>query len=212
VPTQISMDVTEVKALLGATRETLRTGVVLAVKGWLQETIQRAFEMQSSPEGVPWQPLSPAYAATKGAKTGRLLARRVGKGGRPGPAVSLNRKNILYLTGDLLRGFASTQAPGIVINDNSVTAFSTLPYAAAHQYGSTHTIPEMRPKKKNGVLRWFGPQGPIFARRVKAHSVTIPARPYLPGPEFTEREAARVIEETLQGAIDESGRSGGVAK
>jgi phage gpG-like protein len=207
MPTQIKMDVTQVRRMLGGTQRTLSTRLVPAILGWLQETIMHAFAQQASPEGVAWKPLSPGYAAVKGAKTGRLLARRVGKGGRPGAAVSLNRKNILYLSGDLFRGFATTQAPGIAIDANSVTAFSTLPYAAAHQYGSVNHIPEMRPKKKNGVLAWPGPGGTIFARRVKAHNVIIPARPYLPSPEFAEREAARVVEETLQSAIDQAGGS-----
>jgi phage gpG-like protein len=69
------------------------------------------------------------------------------------------------------------------------------PIPRIHQFGGTINLPEIRPKrasmseaelksKSNAnaprALRWFNAQGQaVFARRVRAHSVTIPARPYL---------------------------------
>lgn len=213
MPTQIKIDLTDVREKLGLLATGMRRAGILAAAEWLRFTIRQSFEQQRSPEGVPWKQLSPNYAATKGAKTGRVFARRVGKGGRPGRAGFLNRRSILYLSGELFRSVDrgmtvdGREVPiGTEPDAGRVSVTTTLPYAAAHQFGSTHTIPEMRPKKKNGVLRWYGGAGDaIFARRTKAHSVTIPARPFLPTPEFAEREAARVIEEAVQQVIEKIG-------
>jgi len=200
---QVKLNSEDVQRKLGLLSAGLQRGAIIAVADWLKDTVIKAFQGERSPEGVPWKPLSPLYGRMKGARTGRGFARKVNKRGRPGEAVFLNRKRILVLSGGLSRGFVGEQATGYAIQENSVTASSFLPYAAAHQFGSTHMIPEIRPKKKGGVLRFYGGAGDaIFARRAKAHPVTIPARPFLPSPEFAEREAAAAIDEAVQTAIN----------
>lgn len=68
-------------------------------------------------------------------------------------------------------------------------------YAAAQQFGSTHTI---RPKKPGGVLAIPNPargNRPIFARSA---TVTIPARPYSGFGRLEEDAAREAIEEWLE--------------
>ncbi len=170
------MDITDVRKKLGLLAGGMRRASVLAVAEWLRFIIRTSFERQQSPEGVPWQPLSPKYEARKGRRSGRRMARRVGPGGRPGPPVFLNTKNILYLSGELFR--STDRGMTVEENEGRVTVMSSLPYSAIHQYGG---------------------------RAGRGLSALIPARPYLPGTEFAEAEAAKVIDEALQQAVDQAG-------
>jgi len=50
-------------------------------------------------------------------------------------------------------------------------------YAPVQEYGATINIPEIRPRDPSGVLHWKTADGQdVFARRARAHSVTIPER------------------------------------
>ena len=172
-------------------------GLRESVAEWLREVIFQSFGREESPEGVPWKPLSEPYATLKA--TGQV-------GGGPGPrkvgAVRLaSLKKILELNGELFRDATNS----VTIAGNTITAGSILPYAAAHQYGASINIPEIGPKNA-AALRFYNPElRAIFAKRTRAHTVTIPARPYLPSPEFAEQEGAKVIEQTLQQKIDNAG-------
>jgi phage gpG-like protein len=200
--TQITMNVADVERKLDMVAGGMQKGMITAVAEWLRYIIRTSFQNQRSPEGVPWKPLKPASEAAKPALHGKRQFARVSEGGIPGAIVSLSGRRILERTGALFNSIDR----GIVIQGSAVTAASTLPYAAIHQYGGTVNIPEIRPRSVNGTLRWFGAGGePIFAKRVRAHRVTIPARPYLPSPEFAEREAAKVVDEGLQDAIKQAG-------
>jgi phage gpG-like protein len=169
----------------------------LGVAEWLRSIITKSFEAQASPEGVPWPPLSEPYATLKA--TGQVAG---GPGPRKRGAVStVAFKRILELNGELFRDATNS----VTIVGNTVTAESILPYAAAHQYGAEIEIPKIVPKSA-GVLRWYSPtMAPIFAMHARAHTVTIPARPYLPSPEFAEREGAKVVEGVIQEAINQAG-------
>jgi len=170
------INVTDVERKFAQLAVSLR-GVALAVLGWLQETIQRSFETESTPEGVKWPQLSPQYAARKGARTGTMFARRIGPGGAPGPAETLNVKNMLYLSGNLFSGFATIQSAGFSMEFTGdvarITASSALSYAAAHQFG-------------------YPPRN-------------LPQRSYLPQPATAEREAGRIVDDIIEDEIDRLG-------
>jgi phage gpG-like protein len=201
MPTHISVDLSDVRRKLGILARTMQRGLIIAVAEWLRLSIRQCFDTQSSPEGVPWKTLSQPYGRMKQGARGRR-ASRVMSGGQAGPALLIGGHKKLYRSGSLFRNVDRS----IAIGDDRVTASSTLIYGPAQNFGATINIPEIRPKKSNGTLRWFGPGGqPIFARRVRAHRVTIPARPFLPTPAFAERESVKVIDETLQDAINQAG-------
>jgi phage gpG-like protein len=204
MPTQITMNMADLERKLGMITGKLRESCLLAVADWLRYIISKSFQNQRSPEGVAWAPLKPASETAKAMATRgkRQFARMITPQGTAGMAVFLSGRRILERTDALRRSIDG----GIVTRGNSVFAASRLPYAAAHQYGASINIPEIRPHKENGTLRWFGPSGePIFAKGARAHRVTLPARPFLPSPAFAAREAAKVCEEIISGVIRDAG-------
>ncbi|MBZ5703242.1 MAG: hypothetical protein LAN84_15525 [Acidobacteriia bacterium] len=200
MPTQIKIDLADVRRKFGLVAAQMRRPLLVAVAEWLRFIIRQSFDQQSTPEGIPWKTLSQPYGKFKQMATGKR-ARRVGPGGQPGGQVLIGGKKKLYRSGDLFHSLDR----GILLGEDRVWASSMLPYAAAQNFGATISIPEIRPKKANGVLRWFGPDGPVFALYARAHRVTLPARAYLPTPAFAETQAAMVIDETLQDAINRAG-------
>lgn len=181
MPTTITINLADLNKL-GIVQSKLKNGIVAAIAEWLRYIIRSAFETQASPEGVSWAPLSVSYQAQKELQ-------------RPG-------RRILELSGALFE--QATRGP--IITGSTITAESTLPYAGAQQYGASIAIPEMRPKKIGGALRFYNANGDaVFARRVRAHTVNIPARPYFPTAAFAEEQGAQIAEESIQGMINEAG-------
>lgn len=64
------------------------------------------------------------------------------------------------------------------VENRSVIVGSNVVYARLHQEGGTIRVPEVRPRRAR-VLRFMVGGQVVYARRARAHSVTIPARPYL---------------------------------
>ena len=102
--------------------------------------------------------------------------------GRPRPwtplaaSTMVNRRGtsarILRDTGRLQNSISGRiEATSVIIGTNVV-------YGRIHQDGGTIRVPELRPRRAQALRFVIGAQV-IFARRVKAHSVRIPARPYL---------------------------------
>ena len=203
MPTQIKIDLADVRRKFGLVAAQMRRPLLVAVAEWLRFVTRQAFDQQATPEGIPWKTLSQPYGKFKQMATGKR-ARRVGPGGQPGGQVLIGGKKKLNRSGALLQSIDR----GILLGEDRVSASSRLPYAAAQNFGTTNSSPEIRPKKANGALRWFGPDGPVFARHTRAHRVTIPARAFLPTPAFAENEAANVIDEKLQDAINRAGAGG----
>ncbi len=113
------------------------------------------FRNQTDPEGSAWVPLSPAYARAK-------LKRRKGiDGGR-----------ILTMSGDLGGNIFAQPGP------TEVRVGSSLDYAAIHQLGGTI---RKAAGSRSMVGRRFAKPGSAGSREVGigAHSIAIPARPYL---------------------------------
>jgi phage virion morphogenesis protein len=127
----------------------------------LVEGTKERFESMTDPEGKPWKALSTAYAAAK----------------------KRNRGRILTLTGQLGETIRYQLA-----GSDTVLVGSNRPYAAIHQLGGKISLPAMKPKNKR-ALYWPGAAHPY--KSVRAHSVTIPARPYLG---IGERDRVRLLE------------------
>jgi phage virion morphogenesis protein len=138
---------------------------------------QRRFETKTAPDGQPWRPLAPRTARER-AKRGRS------------PNDILRDSTRLYQS-------LAYQVSG----SGSVVAAewgSNMPYAAVHQLGATIEMPERTQKiyqaydAKNDIYdpRFRKKSKSNFERtvKVKAHRITIPARPYL-GINDADREA-----------------------
>jgi phage gpG-like protein len=66
-----------------------------------------------------------------------------------------------------------------IIGRNSITFGTNVPYAAMHHFGGTISLPVIVPRQAR-ALRFVAADGTVvFARRVRAHTVSIPARPFM---------------------------------
>lgn len=86
-------------------------------KYWLN-SLKRRFNAMESPEGVPWEPLSEKYKATKPAAV---------------------RDKILVLSGRLKGSFT------YAVSQQRIAFMTTVPYAATHQFGSAKKNIPARP-------------------------------------------------------------------
>lgn len=131
-----------------------------AVGQALTDSARARFQAQAGPDGKPWTPLRP-----------RTIKAREKRGQTP---ITILRSNSKGRSGSPLSGsinFAAT--------DEEVRIGSPVVHAAIHQLGGTISKP--------AGTRWM--VGRRFARRsegdggrdvaIKAHTITIPARPYL---------------------------------
>lgn len=84
------------------------------------------------------------------------------------------------------------------VQSNRVTLGTNMLYARIHQFGGTIQIPELRPRNKKALRFMIGGRE-VFARRVRAHAVHIPARPFLVIQEADEVYIRRVIQDYLSG-------------
>ena len=131
-----------------------------AIGTGLLAAAHRRFDTGVDPQGQPWAPLNPAYAA---AKSNHL---------------------ILVESGLLRRLSMSTGAMSVQIGTNRV-------YGAIHQFGGTITA-----KSSKGLRFRIGGQW------VRAHSVVMPARPYLgwgPAEQVVVEDAFAAV---MGGALD----------
>jgi phage gpG-like protein len=159
-----------------------------AIASWLHLVVRRSFERESTAEGIKWSPLSPKYAARK------------------------KIPQILQESGALFEQLNR----GPAISGNTITIGSTLPYAAAHQFGfdgevevSAHKF--LRRVRSNDVWgKLLNPKLGKETRQILATGIhigdvakhkrhmKIPARPYLPSKEFVEAEGKAIVEEWAQ--------------
>ena len=171
-----------------------RQGLLLAVGNWLLKITRDTFGRQRDPAGIPWKALSQPY--------GQLKARGLGKTGPGKFKKRAQQKKKLQRTGALLRDVSKVEVTG-----KGVSVGSDLPYAAAHNFGATLHIPEIV-AKPGQVFRFFdGNLNAVFAKKIKAHTVVIPQRRFLPTPAEAEREAREIVEEHIQDQIVQIGAS-----
>ncbi|MGO9641313.1 MAG: phage virion morphogenesis protein [Candidatus Acidiferrales bacterium] len=184
---------------IGVAAEKIQEGLATAVAEWLRLVIRTSFQNQASAEEIPWAPLSPAYSRRK-----------------RGPG-------ILRESGALFE--QSTRAPEITRispEQTLITAGSTLPYAPVHQFGSEGEVGvhEFMRRVITGKDRWGRLLNPrlgkqtrqIIARGVRFDKIAkhtrhmrMPARPYLPSPEFVTAEGTKIAQEFVDGATAEAG-------
>ena len=181
---QITINDDEVNAMLARVEKAgADTQPLMAeIAGAMLLSTQRRFETQTGPDGTPWQRLSPRTAA-------RRLNR---KGTRRGFDNILRVSNRLY---DSIVGEASATEAAVGSN---------VTYAAAHQLGAEIEKPERQATVIHEIRGRRGEERlGRFARRnrkraierdvtIGAHTVTIPARPYL-GFSKQDREEIRAI-------------------
>lgn len=142
---------------------------------------QQRFQRQAGPDGNPWTPLRP-----------RTAARRIGRRRR-------GQDNILRVSNRLYSSltYEATEA-AVSVGSNAV-------YAAIHQLGGTikaaarqQTINLVR---RNGRTRFAkaGARGAVEREvSVGAHTITIPARPYLGVDEADRAEILAIIADHLE--------------
>lgn len=127
----------------------------------LASSAKQNFAGQHAPDGSPWAPLQHPRA-------------------RGGDQV-LRDRGILMAS----LGGSHAEAPGIgggrgsieSINANVLVWGTNLEYAAVHQFGHTFQRPE---QTRDKPWVFLGPDGSlIFTRRIRAHTQTVPARPFI---------------------------------
>lgn len=134
------------------------------IAGYLLFSTQRRFETETGPDGSKWAPLSPRTAKARSGRKER------------------GTDHILRQTTRLYQSLTiSADATTAQLGTNSV-------YAAIHQFGGDIPMPERQSRISFKKVR--GKRGVRFVRTgtkdatvqdvtVRAHSVRIPARPYL---------------------------------
>lgn len=135
-----------------------------AIKVLLIADVRDNFHGSHAPDGTAWLPLK------------NPSKRRGGASAKP-----------LRDTG-LLMASVTAQGRGHVerIGEHELVLGTNLDYAAVHQFGATIFFPERR-RRKPWVFESGGRK--VFTRRIRAHTVTIPARPFLG---FSERAINRI--------------------
>jgi phage virion morphogenesis protein len=83
------------------------------------------------------------------------------------------------------------------VENRSVIVGTNVVYARIHQEGGTVSVPEIRPRRAS-VLRFVVHGQVVYARRARAHSVRIPARPYLLLQESDKTYIRNAIERHLK--------------
>ena len=192
---RVTINLEDLKRRLSTVAGRIQILPMLHVSEWLRLTVRKTFTTtHASPEGIPWAPLTPKYAARK-----------------KGPGI-LRETSALF---DQVGGPAA--AP--TIEGNTITLGSSLPYAAAHQFGLDADVNVSafvrRVKSKDLFGRRLNPKlGKMTRVRielgkggVKNHvrRMRIPARPYLPTPEFAEAEGTKVAEEAVRAVMTGEG-------
>lgn len=192
---KISIADESLRAALGRVIASLRdtTPLMRALSEIMVDASARAFEQTADPvTGAPWKPLS-ASRQRQRAKKGRSIA------------------NMLQDSGLLVGSIARPSGQGAVrdIGPDHALVGTNVPYAAAHQFGATiqrEASPmTVRLRKWKGRLE-FAKAKHKRVRVVdtvrKAHTVTIPARPFIGvGPTAIEdmlETIARHLQEALK--------------
>ncbi len=145
------------------------------------------FERQAGPDGKPWQRLSPRTAAK------RIGSRRRGF------------DNILRVSGRLSNSITH------IASAEEIAVGTNLPYAGIHQLGGTIQREARQAKvyhtynEKTGDIRGFTKRSRANLERdvtIGAHTITIPARPYLGIDEADRAEIAATYEAVYRTAFE----------
>lgn len=189
----LRMDVTYPQGDVLATLETALASpsqLLARIGEYLQASTQHRFETQSGPDGVVWQALTPRYQRRKKANADKILTLR-----------------------GYLRGRIHWQSDG----QAAVLVGTNLRYAAIHQFGGSieraaYSIKtRLRLDGKGQLLRQKDRKNlAVFAKNkhqrareswheVKAHTIDMPARPFLGVSDEDDRNIHAITLEWLQG-------------
>lgn len=153
-----------------------------AIGAYMLAATQHRFERETGPDGVKWARLSP-----------RTAAKRIGRA-RRGYEHILRVKARLYSS-------LSYEASA-----DQVSIGTNLDYAAAHQLGATIQIPERQQEINLSVGKGRKRFVKASAKRrdtrnvtIGAHTITIPARPYLGADEADRAEIRAIVEDHFRG-------------
>lgn len=152
-----------------------------AIGAYLVTSTQRRFEKEIGPDGVPWKRLSP-----------RTANKRIGRRRR-------GFENILRVSRRL------EQSVVYAVDDHEIAVGSNVVYAAIQHLGGEIEQPERQQtifqnydsKSDTFDQRFRKPSRSNFARdvTVKAHTISIPGRPYLGIDETDRKEILAIIED-----------------
>ncbi len=133
----------------------------------LSSESKKCFDESRGPDGSPWAALKrprDRQRDQKGKKAGG------GSGQKP------LRDTLLLMLSVTARGEGHKEE----IGPTSLVWGSNLPYAGTHQEGRTVQVPEIARPRGTKALAWKDGAGKmVFRRHARAHSVTIPARPFV---------------------------------
>lgn len=158
-----------------------------AIGAHLVFSTQRRFETETGPDGAPWQRLSP-----------RTANRRIGRRQR-------GYANILRQSTRLYRSISH------VADERGVEWGTNVEYAAIHQLGGEIKQPERQQRlflktiRRKGAARtrFVSPGTKNAMERdvaIKAHTIKIPARPYLGVSQADRQRIAEIVAEQLYGS------------
>lgn len=162
--------------------------IMSAIASFLVTATQRHFERESGPDGK-WQPLSP-----------RTAAQRIGRR-RRGTANILRVTNRLYssITGES--------------SDTEAAVGTNLLYAAVQQLGGTINIPAReqdihlgRTNRGKRFVKASAKRKETMRVQISAHTITIPARPYLYVTDEEGAEIIRTAEDAIRAEAGEASR------
>lgn len=153
-----------------------------AIAGHMLKSVQRRFEAETGPDGKAWRRLSPRTAARR-----RQGKRRAGK--RRGHGHILRDRVRLYKS---IVGEADSREARVGTN---------IVYAAIHQFGGAIKRParqaKIRLRKVGGQTRFAASRHKRAADRdvtIPAHTIVMPARPYLGFSDDDRREILAIAE------------------
>lgn len=112
------------------------------------------------------------------------------------------RPGLRNITGTLRRAVLASPRANQTAEaiSGTVSVDRSVPYARIQEYGGTVQIPEIVPKRAK-ALHWMSGGSNVFAMRVRAHPVTIPARSFM---RVSLEEQKLSIIEGLKGAVAEA--------
>lgn len=130
---------------------------------YLLSQYKRCFDESRSPDGKPWAPLKRPRNRKRDRKA------KGGTGQKP-----------LRDKGLLMAAASASAATGAIreLGRFHLEQGTNLDYAAAQNFGTTIRVPERR-RAKAWVFADAANSAAIFTRRIKAHLVRIPARPFI---------------------------------
>jgi len=156
-----------------------------AIGAYLVTATQRRFERETGPDGSRWQRLSP-----------RTANRRIGRARR-------GYDHILRVKARLYQSIVYEAA------DNQVAVGTNLVYAAIQQLGGTVTIPARDQdvnlsvgKGRRRFVRGSAKRKETRRVHIGAHTITIPARPYLGIDHDDEVEIQAIVEDFFREEAD----------